>query len=197
MTSQSESLQRFGKDDPELVNEFQSGNSELFGKIAAKYKGLVVSLAGRFDSDGRNFDDLYQEGMFALYRASCSYRERDGVPFTAYASVCIRNAMLSWRRENPTGGALPSVSIDELPEDTLPDDTSATPEEQVVSKLFCTELKKRAMKILSEYERCVFLLYLEDMSPTEIGECLGRSKKSVENALNRIKTKLSSSGDLR
>ena len=192
MTSESSKNGHHETDDPTLVSEFRNGNAELFDSIAAKYRGLVVNCAKRFDSDGKNFDDLYQEGLLALYRASCGYR--GGVPFAAYASVCVKNAMLSWRRGNPENG-VPSVSIDDLPEDALPDDTSATPEEEVVSKIFCNELKKRAMKLLSEYERCVFLLYLEDMTPAEIGDCLGKSKKSVENALNRIKSKLSASGN--
>ena len=47
------------------------------------------------------------------------------------------------------------------------------------------------MKQLSDFEKCIFLMYLEEMTSTEIAESMGRSKKSVENALCRIRKKLS------
>lgn len=171
-----------------LIENFKNGVPGAFDEIAEKYKGLVAKRARSFDGGNGYFDDLYQEGLLALYRASCGYKSGQA-SFSAYADRAIRNSMVSWVRES-RGGRRSDISIDELDGAGLQDAFSDTPEEAYLSKLFCSELKKRAMKLLSDYERCVFLLYLEDMTPAETAECLGKPRKSVENALNRIKAKL-------
>lgn len=172
-----------------LIEAFKQGTPEAFDEIAERYKGTIAKNARRFDNGRGYFDDLYQEGMLALYRALCGYKP-GGASFTTYAAQAVRNSMISWVR-GKKGVRYGDVSIEELADADLPDVFADSPEEAILSKMFCHELKRRAIKLLSDYERCVFLLYLEDMTPTETAECLGKSKKSVENALNRIKTKLS------
>lgn len=49
---------------------------------------------------------------------------------------------------------------------------------------------KRAIRLLSEIERAVILLYLEDKNYEEISEIIGISKVNVGVRINRIKIKL-------
>ncbi len=182
----------FEKTPEQLLLEFRDGNREVFDVIAGKYKGLVAKIAASFDRGCGNFDDLYQEGLIALYRAVCAYKVGSEA-FSSYASKSIRNSMISWTRVN-ANKVIGNVSIDELPETLLSGTHESSPEEIFLSEQFRAELKKRAMEHLSDYERCVFLLYLQEMTAAEMAECLGKSKKSVENALSRIKAKLTAVG---
>ena len=46
-------------------------------------------------------------------------------------------------------------------------------------------------KTLTELEREVLVLFLRDKSYAEIAETLGKSTKSVDNAIQRVKKKVS------
>ena len=104
--------------------------------------------------------------------------------------------MLTWIRDHVSksskdGSKVTEIQLDESVGDILTDDNAMCPEEQYISKETVKNLRSHAMKLLSDYEKCVFLMYLEDLSASEIAESIGRSKKSVENALDRIRKKLS------
>ena len=69
-------------------------------------------------------------------------------------------------------------------------DIAQTPEELVIKKdeakeqLFSIEIK------LSEFEKQVLDLYLEGLKQSAIAQKLGKSNKSIDNTLQRIKNKL-------
>ena len=104
--------------------------------------------------------------------------------------------MLTWIRDHVSkssgGSYVTEISLDDSYSDILSDETEMCPEELYISKETVKSLRKHAMQKLSDYEKCVFLMYLDDMGTSEIAEITGRSKKSVENALDRIRKKLSS-----
>lgn len=178
----------------ELAQNARCGDSSAFEEIARRYEGAIRAISASFAVPESERDDLYQEGLIALYRAVCRY---DGsiASFSTFARVCIKRAMISWVRR--TDEETRSLSLDgESPwedrlSDLLPADESEGPEEAYLTKEFCAEMRRRAMRKLSDYEKCVFLLYLEDVGAAEIARMLGKPKKSVENALLRIRKKLS------
>ena len=51
-------------------------------------------------------------------------------------------------------------------------------------------MKKRIFEVLSEFELEVLKLYLGGLSYKSIGEKLGKSEKSIGNALSRVRKKL-------
>ena len=51
-------------------------------------------------------------------------------------------------------------------------------------------MKKRIFEVLSEFELEVLRLYLNGFSYKIIGEKLGKTEKSVGNALSRVRKKL-------
>ena len=52
------------------------------------------------------------------------------------------------------------------------------------------ELRSKIDDSLTDFECSVFHLYLEDLSYEDISRALSRPKKSVDNAIVRIKAKL-------
>ena len=63
------------------------------------------------------------------------------------------------------------------------------PEEIVIGKESITNMYDGLRKKFSVFENKVFTLYIEGMTYTEIAVKLGKSPKSVDNALQRIKSK--------
>ncbi len=169
-----------------------------FEHTARRFDKVLRAIAGSFEGVPESeFDDLVQEGLIALYRAFCSYKP--GMSrFSTYAEVCIKRAMVSYLRSYNAK----NHRVISLPED---DEMSADggalasaagsfgqdPESLYLSKESLQSLKRRALEQLSDYERCVFLLYLEGFESGEISQTLGKPQKSVDNALVRIRRKLS------
>lgn len=133
-------------------------------------------------------DDLVQEGLIALYECTRGFDASRGVPFEAYALTCVRRRMISTIRKNSVDH---SVTIEEW--QSLPDliSTAPAPEDYALGKESVERLRVFLQSHLSPLERRVLRLHLEGASYREIAAQLGRSEKSVENALSRIRTKIS------
>lgn len=171
---------------------------KAFEELARRYESSIRATAASFNVPRSEREDLYQEGLIALYRAVCNYDESIA-SFSTFASVCIRRAMLTWIRDHVSktdadGNRITEIPIDEVFGLDFPEDAE-TPEELYISKERLSILKKNALGCLSDYEKCVFLMYLDNMTASEIGDSLGKSKKSVDNALSRIRQKIASAAE--
>ena len=133
-------------------------------------------------------DDLVQEGLIALYECSRRFDPSRGVPFEGYALICARRRMISTIRKNSVDH---SFSIEEW--QSLPDlvSTAPAPEDYALGKESVEYLRMFLQSHLSRLERQVLGLHVEGASYREIAAQIGRSEKSVENALSRIRAKLS------
>ncbi len=130
-----------------------------------------------------------QEGMCGLYSAVNGYKS-DGGSFCAYADRCIRNRILDTvkksgaDRHSALNNFLPILEIGE--KYTIYE----SPEDEVIMREDKRELLHKMSKNLSSLEFKAFEMYTEGMTMTEISSALGKSAKSVDNALNRAKNKL-------
>lgn len=164
---------------------------------AAAYSRLVFRLARQFYLHGGDEDDLYQEGMIGLLKAIRTYDPEKNDRFEAYATLCIRrqlydavrrSARLSHREEEALQrlGFLGAQALD--------------PETQCLANETEKEIKTALQGLLSAFEASVLSPYLEGCTVREIAAGLGRTEKSVDNAIQRIRKKLAqylSQGDSR
>ena len=74
-------------------------------------------------------------------------------------------------------------------EEMLQDDI-ASPEQLLIEKEKFKEFKEQLWNKLSNMEKKVLQLYLEGNNYTSIARMLGKSDKSIDNALSRIRQKL-------
>lgn len=164
--------------------------SAAFAKTATEYSSFLMKLARSFSGSADKVDDLFQEGLIALYRAFVTY-DGKSASFSTYATLCIKRSMISWLKKNPAENL---ISLDEFVESGDAVFSYDNPELEVVSKDFCSRFYETAKKMLSDYEYRVFELTLSDFRAGEIAKQLSCPVKSVENALYRIKSKLRTSG---
>lgn len=68
--------------------------------------------------------------------------------------------------------------------------STENPEDEVIKREDKSELLLKMSKILSALEFKAVVMYTEGMTMAEISSALGKSMKSVDNALNRAKNKL-------
>ncbi len=170
--------------DGELIRLFKEGDQKAFQQLALRYMFVIKRKAGDFQNIGIDLDDLIQEGFLGLYSAVNTYSEAGKASFRTYASVCIRNRMVSAVRS-----ASREICAEELTED-IPIKSEDEPENSFIIKENFARLMKRIETSLSKSEKKVLSLYLEGKSYDEIAAELNKSRKFCDNAMQRARKKL-------
>ena len=170
-----------------LLSRVRAGEDEAFSLLASRFSGMTETLVRSFsrglcEADG---SELSQEARVALYRAAHAYKESEAVTFGLYARVCVRNALISYLRRRRLPDGVSVCSLDPLLPVEEEDPVAPLLEEERVATLVA-----HAMEALSPYEQSVFALLVEGQEASHIAERLGKSEKSVQNAVFRVQTKL-------
>lgn len=190
--------------DEELIKSYKDGNEAALDYLFEKYKNLVRKKAKAMFIVGGDNDDLIQEGMIGLYKAIRDYDETKEASFMTFASMCINRQMCTAvttanrKKYSPLNSY---VSLDmpvksELEEessklsDVLHSSIEQNPEKLFIDRESSDSIESKLDKILSGYEQQVLLLQMEGLNYTDIAERLGKTPKSVDNALQRIRNKL-------
>lgn len=176
--------------DSSLTELVRQGSDSAFEEIARRYKGLIASLSAEYCTGDYDPCDFSQEGMLALLSACKTYiNDENGASFKNYAALCVKRRFISIVRKSKAKGAIPEEHLVPLESAEL-QSSFQSPEELVVSKERLEELLMQMKNNLSQKEISVVYLYLKGLSYGEISNAAGISKKSVDNALQRIKRKL-------
>lgn len=136
----------------------------------------VCHLYGRNDADK---DDLYQEIIIQLWKSFGSFRGE--AKFSTWMYRIALNTAISNLRKQSRKVAL---SFPEF----IPVEQADTDEEKIKEE----KLKEMyaAISQLTEVEKAIVMLYLEDKSYDEMEEILGISSGTLRVKMNRIKDKL-------
>ena len=186
--------------DENLALKAQENDYESEIELFARYKNLVSKISRSFFLVGGDPEDIIQEGMIGLYKAIKNYDKEKNATFSTFAFLCIRRQIqsaikvASSKRNMMLSKAIPIV--EEFDEDDEPiglviPSTSMQPDDQMISKETMQEVKQKIEKSLSKMELLILRQYLKGQSYDEISKQLDINKKSVDNALSRIKNKLS------
>ena len=190
--------------DEELIVKMNQGQTEIMDYLMEKYKNLVRKKARVLYLIGGDNDDLIQEGMIGLFKAVRDYRKDRELSFYGFADLCISRQMYTAveasnrKKHTPLNsyislysGTLKKKEHPVLLQDVLTDQKERNPEDQVIYRESQKQLQEEMKKHLSTYEKQVLEFYLEGMDYQEIAAILKREPKSIDNALQRIKKKIS------
>ena len=181
--------------DEELVRRYQMGDDGAAEFLLEKYKRLVRARARTLYLTGADKDDLLQEGMLGLFKAIKHFKSGEA-SFPTFAALCISRQMYSAIKSSESLKNLPLagfVSIFDMEEEqkTREPDLMSDPEKIFLDKEAEEALKEKIFSILSPFERKVTELYLDGFDYRNISERLDKSPKSVDNAIQRTKKKVS------
>ena len=192
--------------DDELIKLARAGNSECVDLIFSKYKPLAKKISRRYFLAGGDPDDIFQEAMIGLFKGFQNYKISENSDFKSFASLCIsrqiQSAIKSANRlknkllteaiglNNQGAFEISGTDSDEEHFFMLPSNTP-TAESALISQENVDEMLKQITQILSPLEKHVLRYYLDGMSYKEIAKLVDKTTKAVENALTRIKCKLS------
>lgn len=179
------------------------GDNEAETCLVGRYNKLVRACARPYFLAGGDSEDLIQEGMIGLLSAIRSFVPDRDASFRTYAEVCIRRRLQSAIKSALRDKHAPLNNYISL-ESLFLDSSQAVYilrdlEEEVLAKESADELSSKFTKYLSCFEAEILRLYLEGLSYEEMSEQVGKPLKSVDNAIQRIRRKLTrylNSGDI-
>lgn len=176
-----------------LLNDIKNGKSDSFLVLVNLFRNRITSISCSFGLTETEREDLVQEGYIALYKAALTYDSSKGASFQTYVTVCAKRRMINWIEQNinKVSFSLPLSSFDDSELDKLAVSSDCL-EDDVILKAQVADLTALANKMLSDNEKNVFDLYIKEYSPNEICMALNMTKKSYDNALYRIRSKLRS-----
>ncbi len=188
-------MEKFGNvSDEELIMRFRAGETSIEDYLMEKYKGLVRQKARAMFLIGGDTDDLIQEGMIGLFKAVRDFQPGREAAFATFAGVCIDRQLYSAIQSSNRQKHIPLnsyVSLNQEEEGSPIWELSVeNPESIVIDQENARDLQQKFMGFLSPMERKVLDLYLRGEGYVEIARILNKSPKSIDNALQRIRSKI-------
>ena len=187
--------------DEELAQSAINGERAAEDVLCTRYKNMVRRKARPYFLIGADREDIIQEGMIGLYKAIRDYNAGVGASFRAFAEICVHRQIITAVKASTRNKHKPlnsSVSLQSPAfgdaEQTLMDVfplTAESPEDAFITKETAGDIAKGIEDSLSPLEKRALALYLEGRSYRESAQLLNCSPKTVDNALQRVKRKLS------
>ena len=188
--------------DEQLICRLRNGEDEIMDYLMIKYKSMVRRKARAMYLIGGDNDDLIQEGMIGLIKAVRDFDSEAGQSFSGFAELCVSRQMYSAIASSKRKKHIPLNSYvslydegnhedeKELPLiDTIEPEVENNPETlyfgKESSEAFIEELKEN----LSDLENRVLYLHMLGTNYRDIANLLDKSPKTIDNALQRIRTK--------
>ena len=181
-----------GYSDEELIAMMKRGEPEIMDYLMEKYKNLVRRKARALYLIGGDGDDLIQEGMIGLFKAVRDYNAEKEASFGGFADLCISRQMYTAVEASARKKHIPLNSYISLYSGTISSREHEVPLRDVLpdSREDREQMHREMKKRLSGFETQVLEAYLEGMNYKEIGEALGKPAKAIDNALQRIRKKI-------
>ena len=189
--------------DQAIVEVAQAGEQSAAEYLLYKYRSLVRTKVRSYFLLGAEKEDLLQIGMIGLWQAILDYRADKEISFLSFARICIERHVITAIKTATRQKQAPlnmSVSLEYPSDDTesewnlaeiLVSDDTVDPEELVLKREDNRRLQDMLRRLLSDFEWRVLGGYQVGKSYREIAYELQCKTKSVDNALARIKRKIS------
>ena len=155
-----------------------SQQERLFEQWLLECKGLILKIVRAYAFTKQDQEDLFQEILVQLWRSIPSFQEKSK-PSTWIYKVAL-NRSLTWQRSarQRDSRRVPFVEIEEpINEDHF--------EKRERLKFLYEEIRK-----LNKIDRCLTLLFLDDLNYREMAEIMEMSESNIGVRLNRIKKNL-------
>ena len=153
-------------------------SSDFYTSSILPYAGIIIKICRAYTNTQEDFEDYYQEVCLQIWKSSDNFREQSEWSTWIYRltlNVCL--TLLKKKKNNPQ-----HFVSDYLPAEAIED-----------SHVFSDESLDHlygAIKQLSEIDRAVILLYLEEKSYQEIGDIMGTNPNNIGVRIKRIKERL-------
>ena len=187
--------------DEEIALLAQQGDADASEYLLNKYKNFVRSKARSYFLVGADHEDIVQEGMIGLFKAVRDFDFSHKTSFYSFAELCISRQIYSaveaanrkkhmplnsyvslYEEKESEGDAQPLIN-------TIQAGMENNPEALFLNQEYTDALQESLWESLSPLESKVLYLHLQGTDYRTIAELIDRSPKTVDNAIQRIKSK--------
>jgi RNA polymerase sigma-70 factor (ECF subfamily) len=153
-------------------------SSDFYTAFILPYAGIIIKMCRAYTNSQEDFEDYYQEVCLQIWKSRNNFRKESSWSTWVYRlslNVCLTLLKKSKKsKEHFASDYLPDMAMEE---------TQAFDDESL-NQLY------HAIRQLSEIDRGVILLYLEEKSYQEIAEIIGTNTNNIGVRITRIKLRL-------
>lgn len=182
-------------DNEQLVSLANNGDDEAMALLVSRIMPIASAKAAVYNNSRISGEDLVQEGMLGFIEAVRCFSPDKGVPFKAFAEICIGNRIVSAVRENlnnKNAALTKAISLEQDEQDNSAVAHGSDPADILSSNEGVENIRRIIEDELSGFEKSVIQSWLLDKSYSDIAAELDCTEKAVDNALQRVRKKLRS-----
>ncbi len=188
--------------DEQLVELTQKGDAAAEETLLIRYKAVVRAKGGIYYIAGGDGNDIAQEGMIGLVKAIRSYDPAQGASFSTYAQLCITRQIISAIRgasrekhaplnealslDLPVGAAEDGSTL----ADVIPAGPASDPELAAVNTEILKVVLQPKNASFSKLEHVVIRYMVAGKNCREIADLTGKTPKQIDNAVQRVRSKI-------
>ncbi len=153
-------------------------STDFYKTSILPFSGIIIKLCRAYTNTQEDFEDYYQEVCLQIWRSKENFREQSEWSTWVYRislNVCL--TLLKKKKNNSQHFASDSLPIEET------EDNDAFSDE-ALNQLY------DAIRKLSEIDRAIIMLYLEEKSYQEIAHIIGTNPNNIGVRVKRIKIRL-------
>ena len=154
-------------------------SSDFYTSSILPYASIIIKICRAYTNSQEDFEDYYQEVCLQIWKSKDNFREESKWSTWIYRlslNVCL--TLLKKKKNN-----LQYFASDALP-DQVSEDSSIFFADESLNQLY------DAIRRLSEIDRAVILLYLEEKTYQEIADIIGTNPNNIGVRIKRIKERL-------
>jgi RNA polymerase sigma-70 factor (ECF subfamily) len=153
-------------------------SNDFYALSIEPYSAIIIKICRAYTNSQEDFEDYYQEVSLQIWRTRNNFREQSEWSTWVYRltlNVCL--TMLKKKQINQH-----SLIYESLTHESA--DNNQAFSDEALNQLY------DAIKRLSEVDRGIILLYLEENSYKEIAEITGTNPNNIGVRITRIKERL-------
>jgi RNA polymerase sigma-70 factor, ECF subfamily len=149
-------------------------SSDFYTSKILPYAGIIIKMCKAYTNSQEDFEDYYQEVCLQIWRSSDNFQEQS--EWSTWIYRISLNVCLTLLKKNKR-----HFASDYLPE--MVEDSHAFENEEL-NQLY------DAIRQLSEIDRGVIMLHLEEKTYQEIADIIGTNPNNIGVRIKRIKDRL-------
>ncbi|MUP38684.1 RNA polymerase sigma factor [Labilibaculum euxinus] len=151
-------------------------SNDFYTSSILPYAAIIIKICRAYTNTQEDFEDYYQEVCLQIWRSNENFRGQS--EWSTWIYRLTLNVCLTLLKKNSKH----HVTSDQLPDVAVED--NRTFDDESLNHLYI------AIKQLSEVDRAVILLYLEEKTYQEIAEIIGTNPNNIGVRVKRIKERL-------
>ena len=152
---------------------------DFYRTFILPYAAIIIKICRAYTNTQEDFEDYYQEVSLQIWKSKDNFNEES--EWSTWVYKISLNVCLSLLKKNKKSNVQYFAS-DAIPDEVLEDSHAFSNE--ALNQLYA------AIKHLSEVDRGVILLYLEEKSYQEIADIMGTNPNNIGVRIKRIKERL-------